>query len=96
MKKLVFFGILFLSQSLFAQIPYGSNNGKYLSIRGAKVYYEEYGKGTPLLLLHGGFGSISNFNQVIGPLSKNYRVIAIDSPGQGRSEQIEAYLYIKG
>jgi len=93
MKKMLFLGILFLSQTLYAQIPYGSNNGKYVTIKGAKVYYEEYGKGTPLLLLHGGFGSISNFNQVIGPLSKNYRVIAIDSPGQGRSEQIDAISY---
>lgn len=93
MKKLLILGVLFLSQSLYAQVPYGSNNGKYLTIRGAKVYYEEYGKGTPLLLLHGGFGSISNFNKVIGPLSKKYRVIAIDSPGQGRSEQIDSISY---
>lgn len=93
MKKLLFLWVLFLSHSVFAQIPYGSNNGKYLTIRGSKVYYEEYGTGTPLLLLHGGFGSISNFSQVIGPLSKNYRVIALDSPGQGRSEQIDAISY---
>lgn len=93
MKKLLLLGILFLSQSLFAQIPYGSNNGKYLNIRGAKVYYEEYGHGAPLILLHGGFGSISNFKHVIGPLSKKYRVIAMDSPGQGRSEQIDSISY---
>ncbi|MEY4382758.1 MAG: hypothetical protein RI995_300, partial [Bacteroidota bacterium] len=50
-------------------------------------------KGTPLLLLHGGFGSIKDFKQVIGPLSKKYRVLALDSPGQGRSEQIDAISY---
>jgi len=77
----------------FSQIPYGSNHGKYITIKGAKVYYEEYGKGTPLLLLHGGFGSIKDFKQVIGPLSKKYRVLALDSPGQGRSEQIAAISY---
>ena len=96
MKTKLFGALLFVMlmiQFSFAQVPYGSNNGKYVTIKGAKVYYEEYGKGTPLLLLHGGFGSISNFNQVIGPLSKNYRVIAIDSPGQGRSEQIDAISY---
>ncbi|RVU24127.1 alpha/beta hydrolase [Sandaracinomonas limnophila] len=76
-----------------AQIPYGSNHGKYITIKGAKVYYEEYGKGTPLLLLHGGFGSIKDFKQVIGTLSKKYRVLALDSPGQGRSEQIAAISY---
>jgi pimeloyl-ACP methyl ester carboxylesterase len=93
MQKALIIALLLLSQTLFAQVPYGSNNGNYVTIKGAKVYYEEYGKGTPLLLLHGGFGSISNFSQVIGPLSKNYRVIALDSPGQGRSEQIDAISY---
>jgi len=93
MKNLLFLWILFLAQSLFAQIPYGSNNGKYLTIKGSKVYYEEYGNGTPLLLLHGGFGSIKDFKNVIGPLSKKFRVIAMDSPGQGRSEQIDSISY---
>lgn len=93
MKNLLVIGVLLLSQSLFAQIPYGSNYGKYLTINGAKVYYEEYGQGTPLLLLHGGFGSIKDYKNVIGPLSKKYKVIALDSPGQGRSEQIDSISY---
>jgi hypothetical protein len=41
-----------------APISYGSNNGKYLSVNGVKLYYEEYGAGTPLLLIHGGLSSI--------------------------------------
>jgi pimeloyl-ACP methyl ester carboxylesterase len=84
---------MLMMQLSFAQVPYGSNNGQYVTIKGAKVYYEEYGKGTPLILLHGGFGSIKDYKNVIGPLAKNYRVIALDSPGQGRSEQIDAISY---
>ena len=40
---------------LFAQkqIRYGSNNGKYVTILNKKIYYEEYGTGTPLILLEG-------------------------------------------
>jgi hypothetical protein len=40
--------------------PYGENQaiGKYIEINGAKIYYEEYGKGEPLLLIHGNQGSI--------------------------------------
>jgi len=76
-----------------AQINYGSNNGKYITIRNTRVYYEEYGQGTPFILLHGGFGSISNFRFIIGPLSQKYRVIAMDSPGQGRSEQTDSISY---
>ena len=90
--KVVAFLLCSLSTA-FAQIPYGSNNGKYLKIKDSKVYYEEYGQGMPLLLLHGGFGSISNFDKVIEPLSKHFKVYAIDSPGQGRSPQIDAISY---
>ena len=74
-------------------IPYGSNNGKYLSVNGIKLYYEEYGKGTPLLLIHGGLSSIENFAPVIPELSKKFRVIAVDCPGQGRSEQASYLSY---
>ena len=44
----------------------------------------------PLLLFHGGFGSIHDFQQVIPELSKHFRVIAVDSPGHGRSEQADS------
>jgi len=69
------------------EIIYGSNNGKYVEVSGRDVYYEEYGEGEPILMLHGGPGSIANFSKVIPELSKNYRVIAMDTPGQGRSER---------
>jgi pimeloyl-ACP methyl ester carboxylesterase len=83
--RILLFTLVF-SLSGIAQIKYGSNNGKYLTIKGTKTYYEEYGKGTPLLLLHGGFGSITDFENVIPILAKNYRVIISDAPGLGRSE----------
>lgn len=75
------------------QIPYGSNNGKYISIFDTRIYYEEYGKGTPLILLQGGMGGIENFSASIPELSKHYRVIAPDTPGQGRSELADSMSY---
>jgi len=88
MKRLSFSLFIILTFPFFGQgqIDYGSNNGKYLTIRGTKVYYEEYGKGTPLLMLHGGFGDISDFKKCIPELSKKFRVIIPDAPGQGRSD----------
>ncbi|WP_420146820.1 alpha/beta fold hydrolase [Spirosoma sp.] len=71
-------------------IHYGSNNGKYATIHGTKIYYEEYGTGTPLLLLHQGLGSIENLGGIIPELSKHFRVIAPDAPGHGRSEQADS------
>ena len=85
--------LLLFGNTAYTQITYGSNNGNYITIKNAKIYYEEYGQGIPLILLHGGFGSISHFKDIIEPLSKKYRVIAMDSPGQGRSEQIDSMSY---
>lgn len=75
-----------------AEIPvkYGSNDGKYLTIRNTRVYYEEYGNGVPLLLLHQGLGSIENLGAIIPELSGHFRVIAYDAPGHGRSEQADS------
>lgn len=89
--RILFFTMLF-SLYTAAQIRYGSNNGKYLTIEGTKIYYEEYGKGTPLLLIHGGFGSIDDFEKIIPILAKKYRVIIADAPGLGRSEYSDSPL----
>ncbi len=68
-------------------VEYGSNPlaGKYVDVNDIKVYYEIYGEGEPLLLLHGNSGSIENFIYQIPELSKHFKVIAVDSRAQGRS-----------
>ncbi len=88
MRKLNFLFVFIILTFPFSgrgQINYGSNNGKYLTIRDTKVYYEEYGKGIPLLMLHGGFSDMAEFKKNIGELSKHFRVILPDQPGLGRS-----------
>src|SRR4051812_29251632 len=77
------------------KIEYGSNNGRYIIINNRKIYYEEYGQGNPLLLLSGGGinRSIRDFGKCIPGLSKHYRVIVPDTPGQGRSEQTDSLSY---
>ena len=97
-KYRVFFLLFFVSIYSLpinsqTKINYGSNKGKYISIDNTKIYYEEYGKGIPLLLLHGGLGSIADFQLVIDELSKHYHVIAADRPGHGRSEQADSLSY---
>ena len=68
--------------------PYGKNSavGKFVELNGAKIYYEEYGKGEPLLLIHGNSGSIETMGNQIDYFKNKYRVIALDSRGQGKSE----------
>lgn len=59
--------------------------GHYVAVPGAKLYYETYGQGPPLLLLHGNGQSIAAFNQQIEPLARRFRVIAVDTRAQGKS-----------
>ena len=67
---------------------YGSNEkvGKHISINRAQLYYEEYGKGEPLLLIHGNNGSIKSMGNQIDYFKDNYRVIVADNRGHGKSE----------
>ena len=71
------------------KIPYGNNPkaGHYVQANDAKIYYEVYGKGQPVVLLHGGlFGSTVEFSDMINRLKYNYQVIAISTRGNGKSE----------
>lgn len=70
-----------------ASLEYGSNTavGKYIPIDDVKLYYEVYGEGQPLILLHGNGSSIGSFSNQIPALSSKYKVYAIDSRAQGRS-----------
>lgn len=70
-------------------IPYGSNSaaGRYLSVGDARIYYETYGQGRPVVLLHGGLlGYIDEYRDLIPRLSKDFQVIAIATRGHGKSE----------
>lgn len=79
-----------LSQPAAAQTPYGDNPaaGHYLDTRGVHLYYEIYGHGAPLLLLHGNGGSISNMSNQIPYFARNYEVIAIDTRAHGKSKNL--------
>ena len=57
----------------------------YLSIRGSRIFYETSGDGEPLLLLHGGFGTVEDFSSQTPELSKHFRVVAFERPGHGHT-----------
>ncbi|HUH33795.1 MAG TPA: alpha/beta hydrolase [Daejeonella sp.] len=59
--------------------------GKFITVNAAKIYYEEYGMGEPLILLHGFGRTLADWKPFIGEYSKTYRVIAWDMRGHGRS-----------
>ncbi len=67
----------------------------YAPVKGAKVYYEVYGAGKPIVLLHGAFYTIDlNWSQLIPELSKNRKVIAIEFQGHGHTPYSDRKLSI--
>jgi pimeloyl-ACP methyl ester carboxylesterase len=69
------------------KLKYGANPaaGDTFTHDGVKLYYEVYGSGEPLLLVHGNGGSIGDFRAQIDHFRKQYKVIAMDSRDQGKS-----------
>jgi hypothetical protein len=59
----------------------------HVEVRGVNYYYEIRGKGEPLLLLHGGLGSIDMFGPNLAILSANREVIAVDTASRAATMQ---------
>jgi pimeloyl-ACP methyl ester carboxylesterase len=59
--------------------------GRLVDVNGATLYYEEHGDGAPLILIHGGLASSSQWQPVVPELAESFRVIRPDSRGHGRS-----------
>jgi pimeloyl-ACP methyl ester carboxylesterase len=89
MKALIVFLFATISFKSFTQAIYGNNTaaGHYLKVSDANIYYEIYGSGKPVVLLHGGiWGYIDDYRDLIPVLSKKYQVIVIATRGHGKSE----------
>ena len=86
----LFFLALVLNCSLFSQqVPYGNNpaTGHYFKTGDCRIYYEIYGSGQPLVMLHGGvYGYIDEFEPFIPKLAEKYMVICIATRGHGKSD----------
>lgn len=63
---------------------FNHTSGSTLRVGDAEIYYETQGDGPALLLLHGGVGTLTQFNPIL-PGFAGFQVLAIDSRGHGRS-----------
>jgi len=75
-----------------ARTRYGSNRaaGHTFVHDGVRLYYEVYGRGEPLLLVHGNGGSIADVSAQIAYFRRRYKVIAMDSRDQGKSADTDS------
>ena len=90
MNRLIFTSLFFLLSSalLFCQespAVYKIQQG-FVDANGVMIYYEEFGEGEPLMILHGGPGASHDyFLPYLLPLARHNRLIFIDERGSGRS-----------
>jgi pimeloyl-ACP methyl ester carboxylesterase len=56
-----------------------------IAVNGVEYYYELHGRGEPLLVLHGGLGSIDMFGPLLKRFAEGRQVIAVDLQGHGRT-----------
>jgi len=84
-RLILLIAIMFIGSSSIGQQIKPSSSG-YAPVNGIKVYYEVYGEGKPIVLLHGAFYTIEmNWAQLIPELSKTRKVIAIEMQGHGHT-----------
>jgi pimeloyl-ACP methyl ester carboxylesterase len=77
--------------SIAASVVAQSNDakGRYASVNGLKLYYENHGTGQPLVLLHGAFGFVEGWGIVLPSLAKTHQVIAVELQGHGHTNDLE-------
>jgi pimeloyl-ACP methyl ester carboxylesterase len=69
----------------------------YADINGLKMYYEVYGQGKPIVLVHGSFMSIPmNWSHIIPLLAKDRKVIVAEMQGHGRTRDISRDISYEG
>jgi pimeloyl-ACP methyl ester carboxylesterase len=69
-------------------LPKPAESG-YAPVNGIRVWYAAFGRGEPVLLLHGGLANSNYWGNQVPALAKSYRVIVVDSRGHGRSTHDE-------
>jgi len=65
-------------------LPQAARSG-YAPVNGIKIWFAVFGRGIPLILLHGGLANSNYWGNQVPELMKHYQVIVMDSRGHGRS-----------
>ena len=61
------------------------------SVDGTTIAYEEFGAGSPLVLIHGSISDRTYWTPVIPPLAERFTVITVDRRGRGDSGDAPTY-----
>jgi pimeloyl-ACP methyl ester carboxylesterase len=85
MKSFIRYAVAFLA--LLCVPALAADDGKYAEFNGVKIHYVDRGRGDAIVLLHGGTSSLESWIRtgVVSNLEKDFRVIAYDARGAGKS-----------
>ncbi len=81
-----------MTATSLAQTP---KKAETISVKGKEMYYEVYGSGEPLIMLHGYRLSSSHWKPYVADFDQDYEVYLIDLTGHGKSERFNEALSIK-
>jgi len=62
--------------------------GEYINVDGVRTYFEDKGEGTPIVLLHGGLGSVESWFAQVPALAARYHVYIPERRGHGRTPDV--------
>ena len=82
-RTLATIGALLMTTSAFAQ------SGQTVPVNGMEMYYEVYGEGEPLIVLHGAYMNIPTMGAIVPKLAETHKVYAIEFQGHGRTTDID-------
>jgi pimeloyl-ACP methyl ester carboxylesterase len=64
---------------------FSTQQGQFVEVNGLNMYYQEYGSGRPLILLHGGTVSSNMWHPFLPAFVSHFRIITPDSRGHGKT-----------
>ena len=86
----VFLLAVLIGQIFLANLASATSPNNYLKVGDISMYVEQQGKGDAVIFLHGGMGSANSWSYQVPVFAKSYRVITLDSRGQGRTSDSSA------
>jgi pimeloyl-ACP methyl ester carboxylesterase len=72
-----------------------AGQGQYADVNGINLYFETYGEGSPIILLHGGLGSGEMFGPILGDFADHHQIILVDLQGHGRTADVDRPLDVR-
>jgi pimeloyl-ACP methyl ester carboxylesterase len=66
-------------------LPFFAERSEFVSVGDTMIFFAEFGRGPPILMLHGGMANSNYWGHQVRALACDFKVIVMDTRGHGRS-----------